>query len=191
MMLLSILIVTLENRKAMFDSLMENLTSQIFQFPTETIEILHTCDNGEQTTGFKRDLLLRNANGKYVSYVDDDDHVYSCYVSEIIKAAESDADCFSIAGIMTTNSTNEIGWRLSKDYPNTTVIENGKPFYLRTTNHLSPVKRSIALLGGFPDIRNGEDKAYSESIRPNLKTEYRIEPPLYHYQYTTGQKLYK
>ena len=191
-MILSILICTLEERKKVFDELMFNLENQKMKFPENTIEILVKCDNGEMTTGAKRDYLLRIAKGDYIVYADDDDDVYPCYIPEIVRAANFGADCMAINGIMTTDGANRIPWRLSKNYPNVTVFEEGiGQVYLRTTNHISPVRREIAIQGGFPDIRNGEDKAYSESIYPLLKTEHTIIPPMYHYKFLNIQKLYK
>jgi Glycosyl transferase family 2 len=191
-MILSILICTLESRKKVFDSLIVNLENQLMKQLTETVEILVKCDNGENTTGAKRDFLLRRSIGDYIVFVDDDDEVPPYYIQEIISAAKFGADCMAINGIMTTDGVNKIPWRLSKNNPNVTIYEEGiGPVYLRTTNHISPVRRDIAIKGGFPDIRNGEDKAYSESIHQFLKTEHTIIPPMYHYKFLNVQKLYK
>jgi hypothetical protein len=91
---------------------------------------------------------------------------------------------------MTTNGKNKIDWYLAKDNPNITVIKNGINVYLRTTNHITGVKREIALKGMFPEKSNAEDKEYSERINKFLKTEYLIEKPLYHYRYSTFNKSY-
>lgn len=191
-MILSILICTLDERKIVFDELMVNLENQVMKFPPGTVEILVKCDNREMTTGAKRDYLLRKAKGDYIDFIDDDDDVYPYFVSEIIRAAKFGADCMATNGIMTTDGANRIPWRLSKNYPNVTIYEEGiGQVYLRTTNHISPVRRDIAIQGGFPDISNGEDKAYSESIHPLLKTEHTILPPMYHYKFSSQNKLYK
>jgi hypothetical protein len=193
MMSLSILICTLENRKQVFDKLMENLGAQIMCCPAESVEVLFSCDNGEKTTGSKRDFLLRRAMGDYLVFIDDDDEVPYYYVSEILQAAKSKADCMAINGKMTTDGNHPMKWRISKDFPNVTVRDPllNEDVYLRTTNHISPVRRDIAVQGGFPDIRNGEDKAYSESILPFLKTEVEIKLPMYHYIFKNIPKLYK
>lgn len=191
-MIISILICSLANRSGMLSQLLANLNGQIQSLGvSEIVEVLVELDNGERTTGAKRDALLRAAKGKYVIYIDDDDHVYPCYVSELLNAANSDADCFGCNGIITTDGHSEIKWKLSKDYPNMTIYENGKPVYIRATNHITAVKREIALKAGFPNISNGEDKAYSEGIHPHLKSECVIIPPIYHYQYLTTNKTYK
>ena len=172
--ILSILIPTLVGREEMLDNLIfKTLKSQCdFEIgliggysgrDVLPVEIFWNTDAGETTTGGKRNQLLQWANGKYVVFVDDDDDVMPYYIEEILKAAEQDCDCIGMCGIMTTNGGNEIGWELSKDFKNDTVIRNGRSFYTRTTNHISPVKRELALKAMFPEISNGEDKGYSEA----------------------------
>lgn len=202
-MRLSILIPTLIKRKDMFNILLDNLIKQMGDFeiylnPTHNVkifkgavvEILAYSDNKEHSTGYKRNHLLHISEGDYVVFVDDDDIVYDYYISEILKAIQSNPDCVGIKGLMTTNGHNEIGWELSKDFQNITTTRDGKPFYLRTTNHISPVRRDIALTIGFPDKSNAEDKAYSVGINPFLKTEVKIDLPMYHYKYISTNKEY-
>ena len=187
-MILSILICSLESRKPQYDLLITELLRQRASNPE--VQILSYIDNKQFSTGYKRLALINEAKGKYIIFIDDDDWIEPYYIEELLKAAESDADCFAINGWMTTNGGQRIDWRLSKDNPNKTIYENGKPVYLRTTNHITAVKREIALKGGFPDKSNAEDAEYSRSIHKYLKTEYVIEKPLYHYRFSTFQKEY-
>lgn len=190
-MMISILICSLHERRQMLDLLLKHIYLQVTLESEGMVEVLHEVDNGEITTGAKRNKLLQKAKGKYVIFVDDDDWVYPYYIRELLWAAESDADCFEINGIMTTDGHSQIEWRLAKGNPNTTAYINGVPVYLRTTNHITAVKRSLALVHGFPDISNGEDKGYSEKLNPLLKTEFRIIPPMYIYRFTNTPKKYK
>lgn len=189
--MISILICSLHERRQMLDLLLKHIYLQVTLESEGMVEVLHEVDNGEITTGAKRNKLLQKAKGKYVIFVDDDDWVYPYYIRELLWAAESDADCFQINGVMTTDGHSQIEWRLSKDYPNTTVYENGKPIYLRTTNHITAVRKSIALMEGFPDKSNAEDKGYSDAINKHLKTEFTIIPPMYHYRFLSTNKKYK
>lgn len=187
---LSILICTLDDRLNEYMKLILELVEQI-KNKIGVVEVLVESDNGEISTGAKRNLLLQRARGKYVCWVDDDDEISPYYVEEILKGAEMDCDCMGILGYMTTNGADEIGWELSKDFENDTITRNGKRFYIRKTNHIAPVKRELALLTMFPDISNGEDKDYSDRLNPLLKTEYKITmPDMYHYKYITRQKEY-
>lgn len=201
---LSILICTLEGRESQFNDLIKSLKdntswhetffeskSYVFRRNDGLVEILSFFDDGKLSTGTKRNVLLQAALGMYISYIDDDDEIASYYIEEILKGAESDCDCMGMLGYMTTNGANKIGWELSKDFQNDTVTRNGKPFYIRKTNHIAPVKRELALKTMFPDISNGEDKDYSDRLNPLLKTEYKIPmPDMYHYRYVTRQKEY-
>lgn len=207
-MTLSILICTLKERYYMLFNLVYGLSLQCGQeicapayeitdtskkitrkFISE-VEIITLEDDGQMTTGQKRQMLLESAEGKYIVFVDDDDEVPNYYVVEILEAAKSNADCFAINGIMTTDGYRQMKWYLSKDNPNITVFENGSEVYLRTTNHITGVKRELALQAGFPDKSNAEDKAYLEKLNPLLKTEHTIERPMYHYKFSTQNKKY-
>ena len=65
----------------------------------------------------------------------------------------------------------------------------------RLTSELSEQKTkgrsSIAKQIGFNDVSNGEDKFFSEGIKPLLKTQVKIDKLLYFYQYSSQNKLYK
>lgn len=175
-MILSILICSLHSRHHMLDALLKELLLQ--RNDNEEVEILTEVDNKEITTGAKRNILLNRATGKYIIFIDDDDWPEPCYIAELLKAAESDADCFAMNGYITTNGHNKINWALSKDYEN-----NGTTFYYRKTNHITGVKREIALKVGFPDKSNAEDKWYSDRVALLCKTEFKIIPPMYHYRF--------
>lgn len=156
----------------------------------ENVEIIIACDNKTISTGKKRQLLLELAKNDFVVAVDDDDYVYPYYVEEILKAIQSNPDCVGTRGIYTNDGNQSTEWRLSKDYPNETISENGRHIYLRTSNHLTPVKKHLALQAGFPDKSNAEDKWYSERLQPLLKTEVKIDKIMYHYRYSSFQKSY-
>lgn len=185
---LSILICSLENRKPLLDTLVLHLKNQIGE-RGEQVEIITYVDNKLQTTGFKRQWLLNQSHGDYVVFIDDDDWVYDHYVDEMLNACASGADCFAINGIMTTDGQHETKWFLSKDYQNEDRREGNKTVYYRHTNHITGVKRELALAAGFPDKSNAEDKYYSDRLK--LRTEYKIERPMYHYRFSQFNKSYK
>lgn len=189
-MLISILICSLETRKEQLQNLISILQPQVNKFGTGRIEIIVAVDNKEISTGAKRNKLLQLANGEYVIYIDDDDWVPPYYVKELVYACMKGADCVAINGWMTTDGEKSIRWRLSKDYDNITIKEDGVDLYLRRTNHITAVKREHALKAMFPEISNAEDKGYSDAVNKFLKTEVIIVPEMYHYQYSTKNKQY-
>lgn len=187
--LLSILICGLEERKDKLDKLIETLRQMIGNLP---VEVLSLVDNRQMPTGEKRNKLIEMASGEYITFVDDDDNVSPDYVSLICAALSNKPDCVGIRGILYFNppTVDQLGRELKEnqfvhsiDCPGWYTGLDG--VYYRSPNHLNPVKRSIALETKFnPFLYIGEDIDYSNRISPLLKTEERIDEPIYFYQYS-------
>lgn len=190
---LSILICSLEYRQQKLDHLLRSLYVQLLALPpkqTALVEILTDIDNKEVTTGEKRNRLLNRAHGEYICFIDDDDHVYDNYIASILNAIESKPDCIATRGHYSENGGRKTEWRLSKDFVDYDGHENGVKILFRRANHLTPVKRELALSAMFPHISNAEDKEYSSRLNKYLKTETQITEPIYHYDYETFNKQY-
>ena len=188
-MKLSILICSLVSRTELYRKLAKHLRQQMEGLENE-VELLVLTDAKEVSTGLKRQKLLERAKGDYVVFIDDDDWVPDNYVREMLSACATGADCVAINGTMTTDGTDEIPWRISCRYENKTIHENGRMVYLRKTNHITAVRRTLALQAGFPDKSNAEDKWYSDRVAPLCKTEAVIAKPMYHYRYSSQNKEY-
>lgn len=176
MIRLSILIATTSARSEIIKPLLENLRKQM----TDEVELIFSHHETD-CIGAKRNALLQMANGDYVVFIDSDDHVTPNYVRLILSALETTPDCIGICGFMTTNGRDQRQWHISKEY---THWHESDGSYFRTPNHISPVRRELALQAGFPEISFGEDIAYSERLYPLLKTEVKIKQPIYHYDYS-------
>lgn len=176
---LSILIATMQCRQAQFEKLYFGLADQ--NNSPELVEILFD-PSLEYNIGTKRNRLLKQAKGEYIVYCDDDDLVSPNYIHRILEATETSPDCIGINGIITMNNGPQQQWFISKEYGSWYI--DGSIYY-RTPNHISPVRRELALLAGFPEISFGEDYAYSMALLPHLKSEVLINEPLYHYIYLT------
>lgn len=181
-MILSILIATMPKRKWKFNRLINSLDVQLPM--SGSVEILWN-DSMECNIGVKRQELLERASGEYIVYIDDDDKVSDDYVKKIIQATKLNPDCIGISGIITTNGIKPKQWHISKDYKQWFEKNN---VYYRTPNHISPIKRDLALKAGFPPIKMGEDAEYSKRILPMLKTEEIIEGNIYFYLYRNKNK---
>lgn len=177
---LSILIPTTSARSEIIKPLLECLRKQI----VDGVELI-ICDHETDCVGKKRNDLLNMAHGEYIVFVDSDDHVVPNYVRLILQAITTNPDCVGISGFMTTNSGNGRQWHISKDYE---TWHEKEGVYYRTPNHISPVRRELALQAGFPEIQYGEDRVYSERLYPLLKKEVKIKQPLYHYDYQTSHR---
>ena len=188
-MIISILIPSINSRAGLLASLLRKLENQIEECDAkEKVEILVNIDGGEKTTGQKRNELVAQARGLFVIGHDDDDLPADFYVEELLKAAESNADCFAISGIITTDGGDMKRWYISKDLDYKSIIDSdGRESYHRYTNHITGVKRAIALQIKFPDQVFGEDYQWAMDLKNSglLKTEYQIDRyPMYHYKFS-------
>lgn len=189
-MLLSILIATTNERKEMFDLLMEEFRHQIIKGRyLNEVEVIFECDNKEISIGAKRQKLLERSSGKWIVFFDDDDKPFPYYVSFIMQAIKSEIyfDCIGINVFMTTDGRRPQKCCHSIEYPDWKDNVDGWDF-VRNVTHFNPVLREKAIQIGFKDIRFGEDKEYADRLFPLLKSEYYITKPLFHYRYTTTQK---
>lgn len=176
---LSILICSMSSRSEKLKRLMAVLQPQI----TNDIEILVKTDEGQIAIGAKRNLLLQEASGDYVAFVDDDDLVSNDYVEKIIEAIKSNPDCCGISGIITFQGSGPRMFIHSLKYKE--WFEKNEIYY-RCPNHLNPIKRSLALQVKFPESNFGEDKDFSTRLLPLLNSEAFIPGVLYHYLYEKG-----
>jgi glycosyltransferase involved in cell wall biosynthesis len=171
---LSILIATMPSRRLQLAGLIQLLGRQ---YTGNEVEII-TDPSMQYNIGAKRNKLLQRAIGEYIVFIDDDDLVSPKYISSILNAMGS--DCIGVSGTITTNGRNERQWHISKDYGK--WYERNSIYY-RTPNHISPVRRELALQAGFPEIAYGEDYEYSIRLLPLLKTENIIKGNLYFYRW--------
>lgn len=167
----------------MFEDLQFRLKWQINTKYNGQVEIINDCSMN-CTTGEKRNRLLEKAKGDFIVFIDDDDEVSDDYVESIIQAIDSNPniDCIGMKGKITFDGANEKKWIISTSCGGWYEKDN---MYFRTPNHISPVRRQIALKVKFPKIMIGEDYEYSMGILPHLKREVLIDKELYHYKYVT------
>ena len=180
MTVLSILIATIPSRLEQLDILMTEINRQCNPFHEQIEILIDPVIN--YNIGMKRNKLLQKAKGDYIVFIDDDDHIMPNYIWAIMQACSIGNDCIGISGTITTNGKNPRQWHISKQYGK--WFQSGTIYY-RTPNHISPVKRELALQAGFPEIAFGEDAEYSRRLLPLLKTETIIKGNLYHYDYYT------
>lgn len=170
---LSILICSLEKRKESLDRLLSVLKQQ----KTDEVEILVDVDNGEKIIGQKRNDLLEKSTGDYVCFIDDDDLVSDDYISRILDAIKSKKDCITFRGIwIDRHGVKQIRWK--KDIKK---IEKKNNCYYIYANHITPVKREIAIKCKFSLKSIGEDADYAKRISEFLNDEYYIDKNLYIY----------
>jgi glycosyltransferase involved in cell wall biosynthesis len=171
----SILICSLEERAEQLAALLQDLERQ----KTDQVEILTNIDNRQHTIGAKRNDLALRAQGDYLAYIDDDDKVSERYVDLNLQAMESNPDCIGMEGVISFASSGIVR-KFIHSIQYSSWYQKGEVYY-RCPNHLSPVKRELALKVLFSNISVGEDRIYSEKLRPLLTTEVYIPEPIYYY----------
>jgi len=176
----SVLICTKPDRFAMLETLINGLNEQIKKNKlSKEVEIL-TDDRMDITVGQKRNELIEQSKGKFVAFIDDDDEVHTDYLKLIVETIKEDEkiDCIGINGEIIFDKLHSRKWFVSMIYGD--WHEKDSIFY-RTPNHLSPIKRDIAVKCKFPDVNTGEDRYFSDLVLPLLKKEAIIDTPLYVY----------
>lgn len=177
-MTLDILVPTLHKRKHFLDELEAEILRQSDGYPLGIL----VC-HGSATTGEKRNALLEKSTSDYVWFVDDDDMILPGAIPAIFEALKSEPDCLAINGIITTDGRRPRKWdiRIGNNY------EEKAGMYYRFPNHITPMKREIALQVKFPHITVQEDFKWATELRERglLKTESAVSTPVYHYRERT------
>ena len=182
MIQLSILIATTSARSEKIKPLLATLQHQVFDHKRDDrVEIIIDA-NETDCIGKKRNNLLSLAKGKFVVFIDSDDMISRNYVLKILVLIDCypTLDCIGINGVITTNGQNQRKWFISKEYKRWYEADG---VYYRTPNHISPVRRELALIAGFPEVSFAEDAEYSRRLLHLLKHEEIITEPMYYYNY--------
>lgn len=177
MIKLSVLIPSTFCRQEMTDK----LVSFLFSLKgSEEAEIVTRFDNKEMSIGAKRQMMLEEAKGEYVVFIDSDDWVSDDYFTEILSALESKPDCvgFNIK-CCGTKFKKGIASNRFNDWRTLYSV------YERTPYQKTPIKREIALEIGYIDKRFGEDYVFSKRLKQSglIKSEVFIDKELYIYRY--------
>lgn len=180
--ILSILICTLPSRKKLFDKLVMELASQIVDHNLEEqVEVVYNDTNSKMTTGEKRNLLLEQASGEYLCFVDDDDTISKDYLSTLVNACKQGKDCVELRLQVLSNC------HLGDSIFHFSINHGLEPkllqedVYIYPIGHLCPVKSEIAKRFQFPHKKVGEDLEWSRLIATELKTMATTDETLYFY----------
>lgn len=184
---LSVLVCGVHTR---YDTFLPRIQKQLFeQYATlpakvqRRIEILVLVDNKKQTLGGKRNQMVGLAQGTYLVFVDDDDRVADDYLLSLYLATRSGADCIVFDAEVTIDGSPPVPCHFSKDYGSNRDEPDG---YRRIPNHISCVKRALAVQVPFKPEPYNEDTGYATGLLPLLKTEHRIDRVLYYYDYNSA-----
>lgn len=175
----TILIATLGQRQERFQRLLNHLLPQVEE-TSGRVNVLAYWNNGERPLAEVRQALVDEADGTFVSFIDDDDLVAATYVSAIHKRMRD------------TPGIDYVGFRLQ-------CYVDGAPLkptyhslrykqwyddargYYRDVSHLNPVRRELALKADFRRAEPPEDVSWADQLRGTLKTESYVDDVMYQY----------
>jgi len=172
----SILIPTIPGREAKLQALLARIHKKV---TWTRPEIRIDYDNRNATVGQKRQRLLQGAQGKYMSFVDDDDDLTDSYFEDVQRCIESGLDVMRLRG-----SIGAFVFTHSIEFKEGFMAREPNEF-LRTPNHLNLILTDIAKLVPFKSVARGEDLEWSVALSTLgvLRTEYRPDPSRIHYIY--------
>ena len=194
-MKLSILICSLESRTKELFSLVSSLCKQLDQIPEydskgilpvsiETytfsdIEIVIATDKKQLKVGAKRNLLVNEAKGDYIAFIDDDDRITPDYIELLLRGVDSGCDVINFHVFYNP----KVGKSKIVLY-NLNYTDSELPHcYYRASNHLMCIKREVALKVPFENIQKGEDSKFARRLKTVAKTQANIQKVLYYYDF--------
>jgi glycosyltransferase involved in cell wall biosynthesis len=142
-------------------------------------------DNREMSIGNKRQKLLENAKGKYLSFIDDDDDITDAYVEDVLQMIRNNWPVMRLRGqIAQYTFTHSLDNKLTDN------MARGEVF-LRPPNHLNPMMSDVAKLVRFKDGTRGEDLDWTIRMARAgfLVREYQSDPSRIHYIYNMGTRV--
>jgi glycosyltransferase involved in cell wall biosynthesis len=175
---LSVLIPSVPERMVQLQGMMDKLNKQALNKP---VEILVLLENKKRTTGSKRNMLIEQAQGDYVAFVDDDDRVASDYIDSLITAIDefSGADCIVFDVEVNFNGQFTKVCKYGKEYE----YGQDENFYYRRPNHIMCYARRIASKHKFRDVSYMEDDEWGPRVSNDIVNQARLPAILYFYDY--------
>lgn len=185
---LTICILSLQERLDRLQSLLKEIT---YNNPSnDQVEILWLGDNFTNSVGEKRNKLLKQAQGEYVAFVDDDDKLSPDYLVKILEATQNNPPVITFL-VQWYYSGKKDRMQVYSTAVKQRVLDPelrrvfNQSVIVTPPNHLCAWRRELALAVPYLNKNKGEDHAWSEQMAvkfPELNA-YHIPEVLYHYYY--------
>lgn len=185
----SILIPTIPGRDAGLTRLVESIREKVDRIsPHLRIQLCISFDNKESSIGVKRQSLLDEAKGKYLSFIDDDDEITDAYIEDLSEMIRGGYHTMRLRGQM-SQYTFVHSTEMTMSSPMATMDD--PPVFQRPPNHLNPMIADAAKLVPFKNAVHGEDLDWTLGLfrTKYLETEYRSDPSRIHYIYNLGARV--
>lgn len=185
----SVLIATIPGREDSLRNLCTSIREKVDRLrPNMKIEICIAHDNREMSIGNKRQLLLNQAKGKYLSFIDDDDEITDAYIEDLWECIQGKHQVMRLRGQMSGYSfVHSTATKLTDKMATMT----DPPVFVRPPNHLNPMMSDVAKFIQFKNATYGEDLEWTlQLLRAGFLTnEFRSEPDSrVHYIYNLGER---
>ena len=184
----SVLIPTMPGREDSLARLVDSIHEKVARIcPQLRYEICVAFDNREDSIGMKRQKLLDQAKGKYLSFIDDDDSITDAYIEDLWGCIQGEFHTMRLWGEMKeyrfVHST-----AITTESP---MATNDEPaIFQRPPNHLNPMLSVLAKSIPFKNAVHGEDLDWTLTLyrQKLIQTEYRSDPSRTHYIYNLGTR---
>jgi len=181
----SVLVPTIPGREASLERLLASIRETVARLaPHLRVEYRVNFDRREKSIGRKREELLQAAQGKYMSFIDDDDQITEAYIEDLRATIAGEFHVMRLRGqIQQYTFTHSTETSLSSPMAIGSV-------FVRPPNHLNPMMTDVAKLVHFGDATRGEDLDWTIRMakRGFLEREYRSDPNRIHYLYQMGDR---
>jgi hypothetical protein len=181
----SVLVPTIPGREQSLERLLAGIREKVARLaPHLRVEYCVNFDRREKSIGRKREELLQGAQGKYMSFIDDDDDVTDAYIEDLRATHAGEFHVMRLRG-----QIQQYTFTHSTEVSLTSPMAAGEVF-LRPPNHLNPMLTDVAKLIHFGDAVRGEDLDWTIRMakRGFLEREYRSDPNRIHYLYQMGDR---
>lgn len=181
-------------KRAISPQLTTDTSLEIFD-DERALKILGMDDANFLTIGHKRQAAIREVKSEYIAFFDDDDLPSHDYIEAVNDALDEKPDvvgfklrCFRDGCYIgeAIHSVKCMDWSQER-------TSDGGMRYLRTPNHLNPMRRELALDIGYKPMMRGEDADFSTRLyRKHGATmkERFIDGYLYDYLYRSpGRRM--
>src|SRR4029079_9997187 len=176
-LLLTVIVPSIPSR---MESLYGVLNDLFKQADGKPVEIVCLLDNRKSNLSEKRNQAIKNAKGRFISFVDDDDKIEPDYVDQILEAIKTNpkADCV-VFDVLVHGYTPE-----PKLCAYGIEYEQGEneTSYLRKPNHVMAYRTEISRKHEYRKDLSAisEDTEWAERASKDIQSQARISKTLYH-----------
>lgn len=188
--MLNILIPSIPSRKDKLTGLLIELRKQIAYVraihPALGVAKIIVDDSksfldGGLSIGKKRESLVRQTQGKYLCFLDDDESIAPNYVETILRLCLEDKDVCTFRSISKLDNYWTV---IDMSLKNENEQASDQDIIKRKPWHICPVRSDYAREILFPDINYGEDWVWFEKVLEKCRNEAKTNAIIHQYNHS-------